>query len=419
MVHRDEIIALAHDAQGLEQLYRSDSAAFETAFAEAYPQLAHLPAAAFWQARLAPRPDASVTTPTPARANWWPVVILAALAGTLAKLPEYTGIDSELFYSRHIGYLVFPFLAVYFARQVRPKPMEKVVGIMAFAIPLAWINGLPNPDKSDTIVLACIHLPFLLYFAAGYIYTRGVADALGRRVAYLRYCGDLAVISAVLVISGGLLTAITLGLFDLINMNITTFYMEYVVVYGAVGIPIVGTHLVHTQPQLVHRVSPVVAKVFTPLVLVTLVVYLLAVLGTGSNPYSDREFLLVFNALLIGVMAIVFFAVSGQEAGTLRGFGGWLLLALAVVTVVVNAVSLSAILWRIGTWGFTPNRTAVLGGNLLMLIHLLMVCKALWHTARGAAEPNTVQHVLATYLPVYTVWTAVVVFILPFVFGFK
>ncbi|WP_439882026.1 hypothetical protein ACSX1A_02465 [Pontibacter sp. MBLB2868] len=51
------------------------------------------------------------------------------------------------------------------------------------------------------------------------------------------------------------------------------------------------------HPDLVNKVSPVIARIFSPLVLVMLVIYLFAILYSGKNPYSDREFLIIFNLL--------------------------------------------------------------------------------------------------------------------------
>ncbi|UJH92133.1 hypothetical protein LZ575_06015 [Antarcticibacterium sp. 1MA-6-2] len=107
-----------------------------------------------------------------------------------------------------------------------------------------------------------------------------------------------------------IMTGITIGLFSLIGINIEQFYFEYVVVFGLPAIPILGTYLTQTNPHLVGKISPVIARIFSPLVLVMLVIYLVAMLYSGKDPYNDREFLLIFNVLLIGVMAIIFFSVA-------------------------------------------------------------------------------------------------------------
>jgi hypothetical protein len=212
---------------------------------------------------------------------------------------------------------------------------------------------------------------------------------------------------------------LTLGLFLLIDVSIEEFYFEYVVVFGLAASPIVGTYLVQQNPELVNKVSPVIARVFTPLVLVTLVIYLLAIISTGEDPYNDREFLLIFNLLLIGVMAIILFSIAEKSKQTESRIGTFLLLALSVVTVIINGIALSAIVFRISAWGITPNRLAVLGSNILMLLNLLIVTFNLFKSVKNKGEIYGVEKSIATFLPIYSAWTMVVVFVFPLLFNFK
>jgi hypothetical protein len=140
---------------------------------------------------------------------------------------------------------------------------------------------------------------------------------------------------------------------------------------------------------------------------------------SGKDPYNDREFLLLFNLLLIGVKALIFFSVAESSTKSTSVSGIWVLLLLSIVTVVVNGIALSAISFRISEWGITPNRVAVLGGNVLMLVHLLIVAVMLFKTVTKKAALAEVGRAIVLYIPVYFIWTIVVVFIFPLVFGFK
>jgi hypothetical protein len=192
-----------------------------------------------------------------------------------------------------------------------------------------------------------------------------------------------------------------------------------VAAFGLPAVPILGVYLTHTNPQLVNKVSPIIAKIFSPLVLVMLVIYLVAIAVTGKDPYNDREFLLIFNLLLIGVMALIFFSVAESSTKESNSSGVWILLLLSLVTVVVNCIALSAIIFRISEWGITPNRLAVLGSNVLILVHLLMVTGKLYRTVTKQSALAEVGRSIVIYIPVYFVWAVVVVFIFPLVFGFK
>jgi uncharacterized membrane protein YozB (DUF420 family) len=140
---------------------------------------------------------------------------------------------------------------------------------------------------------------------------------------------------------------------------------------------------------------------------------------SGKDPYNDRQFLLIFNALLIGVMAIIFFSVAGTFKAPKSKAEIWIIFLLSVVTVMVNGIALSAILFRISEWGITPNRAAVLGGNILILINLLLVTVQLFKILSKKGDITGVGKTIARYLPVYAIWTIIVTFIFPLLFGFK
>ncbi|UJH92134.1 hypothetical protein LZ575_06020 [Antarcticibacterium sp. 1MA-6-2] len=94
-----------------------------------------------------------------------------------------------------------------------------------------------------------------------------------------------------------------------------------------------------------------------------------------------------------------------------------ILILLSVVTILVNGIALSAILFRISEWGITPNRIAVLGANLLVLVNLMMVTAQLLKSTSKKADLDSVGNVIARYLPIYIIWAIVVTFTFPLIFG--
>ena len=190
-------------------------------------------------------------------------------------------------------------------------------------------------------------------------------------------------------------------------------------IWWIAAVPMSATYLLQNNPQLINKVSPIIAKIFTPLVFINLLVYLTAVIYTGKYPYNDRNLLLVFNVLLIGVMALILFSVAEAGKSNKGLFNLFLLFALSSLTIIINSIALTAISYRILEFGITPNRIAVLGGNILIFIHLLMVSYKLFKTVRGKAEIEAVETSIALFLPVYSIWTAIIIFVLPFIFNFK
>ncbi len=412
---KEEIQKYIDDPKQLEKLFRANRAHFKREFNTVYTDFKGNSLADFWNERLNYESD---------EINWGTsrellyVLIASLVAGLIAKLPALFNIDEDFFYPRNAGFIIFPALMAFFAwkKKLATNKIAVIAGLSL--ISLIFINFLPDVEKSDTLILSCIHLLLFLWCLLGFAFVGEVRNNHDKRLSYLKYNGDLVVITTLIVISGAILTGITIGLFALIGFNIERFYFENVVVFGLPAAPIIGTYLTQTNPQLVGKVSPVIAKIFSPLVLVMLIIYLVAMVYSGKDPYNDREFLLIFNALLIGVMAIIFFSVA-ETSNTKSPVEVWVLVLLSAVTVIVNGIALSAILFRISEWGITPNRAAVLGGNLLILINLLIVIMQLFRVLSKKSNITGVGRAIALYLPVYFIWTVIVIFLFPFLFGFK
>jgi hypothetical protein len=413
---KDEILSNLDNPAALERLYRADKSSFKRELNSLPPELKDNNLIAFWHERLNfGREDLSWGT----RNELMFVIVIALLAGLIAKLPAIFPIDEEFFYSRNLGFIVFPALSAYFAwrNKLSTGKVAIIAGTMLLALIL--INTFPDVKKSDTLTLSCIHLLLFLWTILGFAFVGDAKNNDNKRLNYLMYNGDLIVMTTLILIAGAILSGLTIGLFGLIGFNIEVFYFKYVGIFGLAAAPIVGTYLTQTNPQLVGKVSPVIARIFCPLVLVMLLIYLIAILYSGKDPYNNRDFLLVFNALLIGVMAIIFFSIAETQKTAKRPAETWILFLLSIVTILVNGVALSAIVFRISEWGITPNRTAVLGGNILILINLLLVTAQLYRVLRKKTNLAAVGNVIAYYLPIYCLWTVIVTFLFPFIFGFK
>jgi len=413
---KDEIINNLDNPTQLEKLYRDNKTTFKREFNLIYPSIQEKTVAQIWNERLNYELD-EISWGTKNELLF--VIVAAFFAGLIVKIPELTGIEKDFFYPRNLSFVVFPFLTAYFAWKQKIEPKKIFIVLAVFLISILYINFLPNNIKSDTLILACIHLPLFLWTALGFMFVGDQLENYQKRLDFLRYNGDLVVMTTILLISGGLLSGITFGLFELIDIKIEEFYSQYIAIWGVASAPIVGTYLVRTNPQLVNKVSPVIAKVFTPIVLLTLVIYLIAVIYTGKDPYNDREFLLIFNLLLIGVLAIIFFSVAESTKLSDNRIETLLLFMLSIVTVILNGIALSAILFRISEWGITPNRLAVLGGNVLILINLIMVTYSLLKTLKNRNEIMNVEKSIVSFLPIYGLWTILVTFIFPILFNFK
>lgn len=411
---KTEIHTHLHEPAYLERLYRSNRSAFKQAFNELFPAPSGHAAADYWHARLNYADD---TVHWGTRKDVLFIVVTALIAALYAQLPALFAIDGDFFYPRNIGFIALVPLAVYFAwKHALPKgKMATLAGlILACAV---YINCIPNDPQSDTVVLSCLHIVLVLWALVGFVFGGGAYRNEEQRIRFLTYNGDLLVMMGLIAIAGGILSAVTINLFAAIGLQIEDVYGRYIIITGAPAIPLAATYLIRHNPQLVGKISPVIARIFCPLVLAMLVVYLIAMVYGGKDPYTDRDFLLLFNAMLIGVLAIIFFSIAGISSTAKNRMGIWMITLLAVVTVIVSGVALSAILFRITEWGITPNRAAVLGANVLILVNLVLVSVRLADVLRRGAVITGVQQVIARYLPVYVLWALVVTFVFPLVFG--
>jgi hypothetical protein len=328
--------------------------------------------------------------------------------------------NEYFYYEKNVGLIILMGLSAYsFLTKTQINYKHLTTSIIIFGVSAIYINLLPSNRDSHSINLAYIHLPLFLWCIYGLIFIDFDTKDKTKRIDYIKYNGDIAILAAIILIAGGILTGVTLGLFSAIDLNIGGFYFDYIVILGLVSSPIVATYVVKNFPSVTNKIAPIIASIFSPLVLITLVIYLISIALTGKDPYNDRDFLIVFNLMLLCVMAIIVFSVSETSVNRKQRFNELTLLILTIVTLIVDLVALSAILYRLGEFGFTPNRTAVLGSNLLIFGNLVLIMIDLYKVGFNGKDIKTVEMTIAKYLPIYTIWTIFVTFALPFIFGMK
>ena len=413
---KTDILHNLDNPRQLEKLYREDASSFKKEFNQIYPDQQDKASLAFWNERLnyeAAKPSWGSTTELVI------VIVFALLAGLIASIPNITGIDNEKFLFRNISFIVFPLLSAYFIWKQKLAFKQYLFPLLAFIIAAVYINLLPTNKESSSIMLAFIHLPIFLWTIFGYSFLGVNIKSSQSRIGFLRYNGDLLVMSGILILATIIFSAITVNLFDLIGINIEIFYFQNIMIWGIAAIPIVATYLMQTNAQLINKVSPIIAKIFTPLVFINLFIYLSAMVYTKKYPYQDRNVLLLFNVLLMGVMALILFSIAEAGKATKNKFSLIVLFGLSALTIIVNGIALSAIVYRINEFGFSANRIAVLGGNLLIFINLALVSYKLFLTSFKNGSIEEIEESIAGYLPVYAIWTGLITFLIPFLFQFK
>ncbi len=259
---RDNIISNINDPKELEKLYRQNPSAFSREFNSIYPELKNNQLAAFWNERL--NYEDNTVIPGSMRGELKFVIIASMFAALLAKIPYIFSVDEIFFYMRNTGFIVFPVLIIYFAWKVNLSKTKMMVAAIAILISAVFINLLPVNDSSDTLKLSCIHLPLFLWTVLGFTFAGDRLNDYRERMGFLRFNGDFIVITTIMLIAGFAMTAVTQGLFSLIGLKIFEFYRQYIIIPGLAALPVVATYLIRKNPQLVSRVSPLIAKIFSP-----------------------------------------------------------------------------------------------------------------------------------------------------------
>ena len=411
----NEIKININNPKQLEKLYREHKGAFTIAFNNIYQEITNEPAAQAWNERLNYK-DEQITWGSKNEIIF--IVVAAFVGGLIAKMPSFLGVEYDVYMSKNIGFVVFPILTAYFIWKQQLSMTKLILPLILFLGSAIFINSLPYNEKSATFILSTIHLPIFLWAILGYAFIGGDLNNNQKKIAFLKFNGNFIVMTGLIFISGMFFTGITLALFELLKMDIQTFYFEQIAVWALAAMPMLSTYLIQNNPDLVNKISPTIAKIFTPIVFITLLVFLIALFYNGKNIYNDRNFLLVFNAVLIGVMAIILFSLTEATNNTSSKFNLIILLGLALLAIIANAIALSAILFRLSEFGLSPNRIAVLGANLLVFIHLLLVSYGLFKNLKGKASIQDLEGDIALFIPVYAVWAAFVTFIMPFIFKF-
>jgi hypothetical protein len=94
------------------------------------------------------------------------------------------------------------------------------------------------------------------------------------------------------------------------------------------------------------------------------------------------------------------------------------LLAIAGA-LVLDVVVLGAMVARVGDLGFTPNRAAALGLNLVLLVNLTGTAWLSLRFLRGRTAFHRLERWQTSYVPIFAVWAATVVVVLPPLFAFS
>ena len=369
-----------------------------------------------WKQLLGPAEEAS-----PAPSGWLEALVFAVAAAVvieLARLAAGFPDEKPTWFARNLSLFVLPFLAAYFARRRQLDLRGWLMTAAPFVLAAVVINLYPYDADSDTEILVALHLPVLLGFVTAFPYMGGTVRSQQRRMDFVRFTGEWFIYYVLIALGGGVLMALTAGIFEPAGVDVDRI-AQWVLPAGAAGGVIVAAWLVESKQRVVENMAPVLTMLFTPLFAFMLacaaVVYAVTELGGAF----DRDLLSVFDALLIVVLGLVLYGMSARDPSTSANWMDWIQLIAVASALLLDAMVLGSMIARIGDLGFTPNRTAAIGLNVVLLVNL---AGAAFLSVRFLTRRSTLDRLerwQTTYLPVFALWAAAVVVVLPPLFGFS
>ena len=350
------------------------------------------------------------------------MMLCAAVAAIAIKVPSWFGHDlpgdDSGFYVRNLSLFTLPALAAYFLWQRRAGRRVVAAITLLFVLGAIAANVYPLTGSSQSVVLTAIHLPLALWLVVGVAYAGGEWRSGRRRMDFIRFSGEWLIYFVLIALGGGALSAITINTFLAIGLDAEGFVQSWLVPCGAMAAVVVSAWLVEAKQSVVENMAPVLTRVFTPLFAAALLAFLVAMIWTNNGVDVERDALILFDLLLVIVLGLLLYAISARDPAARPGLFDRLQLALVVTALIIDVIVLLAITGRITESGFSPNKTAALGENIILLANLAWSAWLFLRFVRGRLPFARLENWQTRYMIVYAAWAWTVVLVFPPVFGF-
>ncbi len=370
--------------------------------------------------------------PQAARTDTIVAFSFAVGAAAMIKAPTLFGIHledhNEAFYIHNVPLFVLPLLTGYFAwkRRLDTSILRWLavafVGAAVFANVYPWVQNADIQKRGrlfgSTEALSALHLPMALWFAVGIAYAGARWRQVAGRMDFIRFSGELFIYYVLIALGGGVFTGFTLMIFRAIGINAEPFVQLWLLPCGAAGAVLVGSWLVEAKQSVIENMAPVLTRLFTPLFAAMLVTFLGAMVWTGRGVGIQREVLIGFDLLLALVLALLLYSISARDPKKPPGAFDVVQVVVVISALLADAVALWAIAARISEFGFSPNRVAALGENVILLVNLMWSAVLYFRFLRGRGSFSDLERWQTDYLPVYVAWAVIVVILFPPVFGY-
>lgn len=325
------------------------------------------------------------------------------------------------------GVFVLAYLAGAGRRDWRPAALAAAITIGAgLYVLVVYPQAGSRPFQEQYLTLMAMHLPLLAWAGVGTFLIVRHRDATNR-FAFLMKSLEVLILGGLFAMAGGLFTAITIGLFSALNIELPEVVDRLFIAGGGGLIAVIAVAVVYNPSaspaeqsfdEGLSRLIPL-TRLGLPLALLVLLIYLLFIPFNFRAPFDNRDVLIIYNAMLFAIVALLVGATPINAGDLSPRLARWLrmgIVAVAALTLLVSLYALAAILYRSAIDRMTPNRLTFIGWNVINIGLLALI---LLNQARAGAGDwsRALYRAFSVGTVAYTVWTLIVILALPWLFG--
>jgi hypothetical protein len=366
-------------------------------------------------------------------ANWKLAAPLAILNGLVfwalsdPKLELYNHIPAIVLLSTGITALfVMAFVALTAGKNTARSLLVAVGLVIIFAVGLLLVTILNIVNRNYYLDLLAVHLPLISLVGVG-VSLIGIKSSLENRFAFMIKAIEVMITGGVYLIAGIAFGLITVGMFQSLSIALPDYLMRLIVAGGVGLLPVLAVATIYDPKNeaAIQDFSQGLSKfIFTmmrlllPLTLGVLVIFIIVIPFNFMQPFKNRDVLIVYNAMLFGIMGLLVGATPIHTEGLserLQKALRWGILAVAILAVLVSVYALAAIVYRTIGGGITMNRMVVIGWNTINIgLLIAIIIKQL----RSGADTwdRRIKTVFSSGAFAYTLWAIFVILSVPIFF---
>lgn len=436
MDYAERIRRLLNAPEQLEQLYRQalkdgETDAFVSAIHSLYAETPDNLLLAAWHYRLAAEEAPAMRARL--RSHWRWAMLLSVPCGLVFW---WLSGDYYVYERGWLPLLLFlwapisaAFILAFLALAGQRNPRRLAVSLGALALLSAWayfsirLCG-SRTFKMQYVNLGAIHLILAAWAAVGFYVLGGQPDHESRFAFYVKSL-EAVVMGGLFGIVISIFGSISLGLFSTLGFYIPSIVVRLFFAGGAGLVPVLAVAIIY-KPLLpmreqnfrLHALIATLLRIFVPLAIMVLLVYVGLIPFRFTEPFYKREVLVIYNVMLFAVIALLLGATPIHEETLSSNAMRWLRrgeMLLALLAEIVSLYALAAIIFR--TWwdGFTPNRVTVIGWNLINLGLLGMLLYRQWKGGEARWLDETHRTFAQAAWP-YLVWGLALLLGIPLMF---